>query len=562
MGAYDNYKIITDNSAADFQNNVAGKVDAGFKQLAVNEEKRRLIKEKQKKENHRRNSNQIIYNENSAKAINDFNKDFKGEDSQVSNSLNADYSSAINEINRLKVIADNPDTPQDEQLRLQEELVVLNNRVYAIKDEQTNYIGASAAAAEKTDDQAGLDTSYAYPEFENEDGSIDTGGAAQAIANQLGGKYVNGKNIITRQDNGWRAQGVYAGEDGKEKSFDVKFTTAEWTKFSIDPTFNLLNSETKAVESISKNIFEGDIMSTSAYENVETETEGKIVTETDYGSITTSEVRLGGDVPTIRTEKRQKLNTSYINKQINAETLSQTNEFKISSSDQQKRALIAVGMDPERLKDITGTLEESANFYKDYNKNLKEDIELGLKNANPQFKKDENENWYFLTKYSDETVEARQKREDKANGLTSAQKKINKEYNNYEKKITESLSKLMPEGGGLIPKKFANITELGNAVKDVFNLGKLKTFKIGVNKVTVSDMTVENGIIKVKLSDRISLDPNATGAAAKKNNLNIKTYDISDFTQLVNFINATTDLGQIRSEEMAKYLGSITTKTN
>ena len=60
MGAYDNYKIITDNSAADFQNNVAGKVDAGFKQLAVNEEKRRLIKEKQKKENHRRNSNQII----------------------------------------------------------------------------------------------------------------------------------------------------------------------------------------------------------------------------------------------------------------------------------------------------------------------------------------------------------------------------------------------------------------------------------------------------------------------------------------------------------------------
>ena len=68
----------------------------------------------------------------------------------------------------------------------------------------------------------------------------------------------------------------------------------------------------------------------------------------------------------------------------------QTNEFKISSSDQQKRALIAVGMDPERLKDITGTLEESANFYKDYNKNLKEDIELRLKNANPQFKKDEN----------------------------------------------------------------------------------------------------------------------------------------------------------------------------
>ena len=316
MGAYDNYKIITDNSAADFQNNVAGKVDAGFKQLAVNEEKRRLIKEKQKKENHRRNSNQIIYNENSAKAINDFNKDFKGEDSQVSNSLNADYSSAINEINRLKVIADNPDTPQDEQLRLQEELVVLNNRVYAIKDEQTNYIGASAAAAEKTDDQAGLDTSYAYPQFENENGSIDTGGAAQAIANQLGGKYVNEENTITREDNGWRAQGIYAGEDGEEKSFDVKFTTAEWTKFSIDPTFNLLNSETKAVESISKNIFEGDIMSTSTYENVETKTEGKIVTETDYGSITTNEVRLEGDVPTIRTEKRQKLNTFYINKQI------------------------------------------------------------------------------------------------------------------------------------------------------------------------------------------------------------------------------------------------------
>lgn len=555
MGAYDNYKVIADNSASDFQNTVASQVSAGFKQLEADKEKRRLIKEKQRKENHRRNSNQIIFNENSAKAINGFNKGFKGIENQVSNSLNASFTSVINEIGKLKIAADNPDTPQDEQTKIQERLVVLNNEVYAIKDEQTNYIGASAAATEKTNDQAGLETSYAYNQLDNQDETVDSGGAAQTIYNQLGGKYVDAKNTIERYDGGMIAKGTYPGEDGPVK-YNVKFSTDQWNKFSKKPWYDLLNSETKAVEKISPNIFSGNLMNAKTYENIETETE----TKTDYGSTTTSEVIIEGDIPTVRTESRQKLNTNYINQQISTEVIDQIADFKGGSSDQQKRALIAIGMDPERLKDLTGSLEETNNFYNDYTRNLTEDVELGLKNANPKFKKDENENWYFLNKFSDETVEAKRKRQK--NQVSAVDQKINSEFVGYEQKIEESIKNLVPTGvAGIIPTKFRDANELGNAIKSAFNLGPLKTFRIGTNKVRVSDMSVANGVITVNVGAKRNPDVNALGTAEnKKKDFNIKEYKINDPIELTNFINSVTDLGSIKSEEMAEYLTSMMTQ--
>ena len=49
MGAYKDYKIITDNSDAVFQNNVQKQVASGFKTLAVNKAKRDAERKNQAK---------------------------------------------------------------------------------------------------------------------------------------------------------------------------------------------------------------------------------------------------------------------------------------------------------------------------------------------------------------------------------------------------------------------------------------------------------------------------------------------------------------------------------
>ena len=413
MGAYDNYKIITDNSAADFQNTVAKHVDQGFKRLDANAEQRRKIKEQLKVENHRRNANQIKYNNADSNAAFEFGQAFKGPDNQFSDSLNESFSSTLSMINSLKVQLDDKNITPKDALEAQEQLVIQNNVLNSIKDEQSTYIGTSGAAKEKVKDTAGLDTSYSYTGV-GEDNDED---AAQDIYNNLAGNPVaEGNSLVRNPDSSVTAKGTYSSneEGGEGTKYNVEFSPSEWKKFSEKPTYDLLNSAVAAVSNITPGLFTSDgkldplmvqnkpadakEMEKIQSLDITTEEKANKISDltTTYGTETTVDTIIPGDNPKIQTEIRKSLSQDYIKSLVDPEILSQTNGFKVSTKAQQLKQLTALGLpENEWEKYSSSDIETTTKFWKKFDEALKEDVNEGLMRANPKFKKDKNEDWYF-----------------------------------------------------------------------------------------------------------------------------------------------------------------------
>ena len=413
MGAYDDYKIITDNSAADFQNTVAKHVGQGFKQLEANAEKRRKIKEQLKIENHRRNANQIKFNNADSNAAFEFGQAFKGPDNQFSDSLNESFSSTLSMINSLKVKLDDKNITPKDSLAAQAQLVIQNNVLNSIKDEQSTYIGTSGAAKEKVKDTAGLDTSYSYTGV-GEDNDED---AAQDIYNNLAGNPVaEGNSLVRNPDSSVTAKGTYSSneEGGEGTKYNVEFSPSEWKKFSEKPTYDLLNSAVSAVNNISPGLFASDgtvdplmvqnkpadakeIEKIQSLDITEEEKANKISElTTTYGTETTVDTIIPGDNPKIQTETRKSLSQEYINSLVDPEILSQTSDFKVSTKAQQLKQLTALGLPKDEWEKYSSSdIATTRKFWKTFDEALKEDVDEGLMRKNPKFKKDENEDWYF-----------------------------------------------------------------------------------------------------------------------------------------------------------------------
>ena len=413
MGAYDNYKIITDNSAADFQNTVAKHVDQGFKRLDANAEQRRKIKEQLKVENHRRNANQIKYNNADSNAAFEFGQAFKGPDNQFSDSLNESFSSTLSMINSLKVQLDDKNITAKDALEAQEQLVIQNNVLNSIKDEQSTYIGTSGAAREQVKDTSGLDNSYSYTGV----GKDNDEDAAQAIYNSLAGNVVAKDNSLVRNSDGSvTAKGTYSSneEGGKGTKYNVEFSPSEWKDFSEKPTYDLLNSAVSAVNNISPGLFASDgtvdplmvqnkpadakeIEKIQSLDITEEEKANKISElTTTYGTETTVDTIIPGDNPKIQTETRKSLSQEYINSLVDPEILSQTNDFKVSTKAQQLKQLTALGLPKDEWEKYSSSdIATTRKFWKTFDEALKEDVDEGLMRRNPKFKKDENEDWYF-----------------------------------------------------------------------------------------------------------------------------------------------------------------------
>jgi len=388
MGAYKDYKIITDNSDAVFQNNVQKQVASGFKTLAVNKAKRDAERKNQAK-----NDNAIA--SIIAKSAIETNKSKTAEgaknDEANNQGLTASWNNSqylnfdkVNELKNLSLFS----TPEN-KVAYGQDIVNLDNKINDVRMERDDYIGSISTNQAILKDTASLNTAKAIKGVVNtKTGEEDDGLILLETMLIQTNKSIHPNNKLKRNDDGsYVVSGVYYNAEGNLEEFEWSATNMEFREKIQNPTYKLLNGITSAVTDINKSITDGNNnISTKATDNFGEE-------------MFNQRLRTDGLKEEIVSVTGKTVNQAFFNDPIAASVLKETNKFKPSTINQKRNAIKKLGMKWSEVEDqITGSEEDKQKFYTTYSEALEEAAITGVLDSNKDLRRDENDNWYIHEK--------------------------------------------------------------------------------------------------------------------------------------------------------------------
>ena len=404
MATYGEYKIISDRSAADLQNNIAKatvKSINDYQKVQERDEKeRRMFDIRQQKRNKEANENKALFEKNGKAIANGINDSFVEE-----------YNGLLDQYNDYTNILENPNSNRKLRKEAMGKLSSLENEIAATKANQEIYIGGSVNLEEKLSNSAALGSTYGFVSLnmgkdENDNFIMnEDGGVAQDIANQLIGKPGTGDTFTRNTDGSIDATGTYLNADGKEESYTTKLTPQEVEAFLNKPTYNYIKPVETAINSVGNKFINENGALVEGFE------EGKSIIgqpgalpKPKEQTIVSTTVRGENGEYFERRETRTPVNQDAINAEINTLAATQYVNFMANENNLARlQALKSIGLGKTELDLLSDVNGGEDKFKKIFENRMREKIGDGIMNTNPKANKGlfkDEKGWYFVEQVS------------------------------------------------------------------------------------------------------------------------------------------------------------------
>ena len=404
MATYGEYKIISDRSAADLQNNIAKatvKSINDYQKVQERDEKeRRMFDIRQQKRNKEANENKALFEKNGKAIANGINDSFVEE-----------YNGLLDQYNDYTNILENPNSNRKLRKEAMGKLSSLENEIAATKANQEIYIGGSVNLEEKLSNSAALGSTYGFVSLnmgkdENDNFIMnEDGGVAQDIANQLIGKPGTGDTFTRNTDGSIDATGTYLNADGKEESYTTKLTPQEVEAFLNKPTYNYIKPVETAINSVGNKFINENGALVEGFE------EGKSIIgqpgalpKPKEQTIVSTTVRGENGEYFERRETRTPVNQGAINAEINTLAATQYVNFMANENNLARlQALKSIGLGKTELDLLSDVNGGEDKFKKIFENRMREKIGDGIMNTNPKANKGlfkDEKGWYFVEQVS------------------------------------------------------------------------------------------------------------------------------------------------------------------
>ena len=404
MATYGEYKIISDRSAADLQNNIAKatvKSINDYQKVQERDEKeRRMFDIRQQKRNKEASENKALFEKNGKAIANGINDSFVEE-----------YNGLLDQYNDYTNILENPNSNRKLRKEAMGKLSSLENEIAATKANQEIYIGGSVNLEEKLSNSAALGSTYGFVSLnmgkdENDNFIMnEDGGVAQDIANQLIGKPGTGDTFTRNTDGSIDATGTYLNADGKEESYTTKLTPQEVEAFLNKPTYNYIKPVETAINSVGNKFINENGALVEGFE------EGKSIIgqpgalpKPKEQTIVSTTVRGENGEYFERRETRTPVNQGAINAEINTLAATQYVNFMANENDLARlQALKSIGLGKTELDLLSDVNGGEDKFKKIFENRMREKIGDGIMNTNPKANKGlfkDEKGWYFVEQVS------------------------------------------------------------------------------------------------------------------------------------------------------------------
>ena len=404
MATYGEYKIISDRSEADLQNNIAKatvKSINDYQKVQERDEKeRRMFDIRQQKRKKEASENKALFEKNGKAIANGINDSFVEE-----------YNGLLDQYNDYTNILENPNSNRKLRKEAMGKLSSLENEIAATKANQEIYIGGSANLEEKLSNSAALGSNYGFVSLnmgkDKDDNFImnEDGGVAQDIANQLIGKPGTGDTFTRNTDGSIDATGTYLNADGKEESYTTKLTPQEVEAFLNKPTYNYIKPVETAINSVGNKFINENGALVEGFE------EGKSIIgqpgalpKPKEQTIVSTTVRGENGEYFERRETRTPVNQGAINAEINTLAATQYVNFMANENDLARlQALKSIGLGKTELDLLSDVNGGEDKFKKIFENRMREKIGDGIINTNPKANKGlfkDEKGWYFVEQVS------------------------------------------------------------------------------------------------------------------------------------------------------------------
>ena len=404
MATYGEYKIISDRSEADLQNNIAKatvKSINDYQKVQERDEKeRRMFDIRQQKRNKEASENKALFEKNGKAIANGINDSFVEE-----------YNGLLDQYNDYTNILENPNSNRKLRKEAMGKLSSLENEIAATKANQEIYIGGSVNLEEKLSNSAALGSTYGFVSLnmgkdENDNFIMnEDGGVAQDIANQLIGKPGTGDTFTRNTDGSIDATGTYLNADGKEESYTTKLTPQEVEAFLNKPTYNYIKPVETAINSVGNKFINENGALVEGFE------EGKSIIgqpgalpKPKEQTIVSTTVRGENGEYFERRETRTPVNQGAINAEINTLAATQYVNFMANENDLARlQALKSIGLGKTELDLLSDVNGGEDKFKKIFENRMREKIGDGIMNTNPKANKGlfkDEKGWYFVEQVS------------------------------------------------------------------------------------------------------------------------------------------------------------------
>ena len=404
MATYGEYKIISDRSEADLQNNIAKatvKSINDYQKVQERDEKeRRMFDIRQQKRNKEANENKALFEKNGKAIANGINDSFVEE-----------YNGLLDQYNDYTNILENPNSNRKLRKEAMGKLSSLENEIAATKANQEIYIGGSVNLEEKLSNSAALGSTYGFVSLnmgkdENDNFIMnEDGGVAQDIANQLIGKPGTGDTFTRNTDGSIDATGTYLNADGKEESYTTKLTPQEVEAFLNKPTYNYIKPVETAINSVGNKFINENGALVEGFE------EGKSIIgqpgalpKPKEQTIVSTTVRGENGEYFERRETRTPVNQGAINAEINTLAATQYVNFMANENNLARlQALKSIGLGKTELDLLSDVNGGEDKFKKIFENRMREKIGDGIMNTNPKANKGlfkDEKGWYFVEQVS------------------------------------------------------------------------------------------------------------------------------------------------------------------
>ena len=404
MATYGEYKIISDRSEADLQNNIAKatvKSINDYQKVQERDEKeRRMFDIRQQKRKKEASENKALFEKNGKAIANGINDSFVEE-----------YNGLLDQYNDYTNILENPNSNRKLRKEAMGKLSSLENEIAATKANQEIYIGGSVNLEEKLSNSAALGSTYGFVSLnmgkdENDNFIMnEDGGVAQDIANQLIGKPGTGDTFTRNTDGSIDATGTYLNADGKEESYTTKLTPQEVEAFLNKPTYNYIKPVETAINSVGNKFINENGALVEGFE------EGKSIIgqpgalpKPKEQTIVSTTVRGENGEYFERRETRTPVNQGAINAEINTLAATQYVNFMANENDLARlQALKSIGLGKTELDLLSDVNGGEDKFKKIFENRMREKIGDGIMNTNPKANKGlfkDEKGWYFVEQVS------------------------------------------------------------------------------------------------------------------------------------------------------------------
>ena len=404
MATYGEYKIISDRSEADLQNNIAKatvKSINDYQKVQERDEKeRRMFDIRQQKRKKEASENKALFEKNGKAIANGINDSFVEE-----------YNGLLDQYNDYTNILENPNSNRKLRKEAMGKLSSLENEIAATKANQEIYIGGSANLEEKLSNSAALGSTYGFVSLnmgkdENDNFIMnEDGGVAQDIANQLIGKPGTGDTFTRNTDGSIDATGTYLKANGEKKAYTTKLTPQEVEAFLNKPTYNYIKPVATAINSVGNKFINENGALVEGFE------EGKSIIgqpgalpKPKEQTIVSTTVRGENGEYFERRETRTPVNQDTINAEINTLAATQYVNFMANENNLARlQALKSIGLGKTELDLLSDVNGGEDKFKKIFENRMREKIGDGIINTNPKANKGlfkDEKGWYFVEQVS------------------------------------------------------------------------------------------------------------------------------------------------------------------